>query len=80
MITPGSQRVKRILARILTESLQRSHEILEDFVRDLNDLCILQQHFFLLYFQLEKYQDVIKTTEEFETQLLSLGMNTFLKL
>ena len=28
----------------------------------------------LLCFQLEKYQDVIKATEEFETKLMSLGM------
>lgn len=31
-------------------------------------------HYFLLCFQLEKYQDVIKATEEFETKLMSLGM------
>ena len=28
----------------------------------------------LLCFQLEKYQDVIKATEEFETKLVSIGM------
>lgn len=31
-------------------------------------------YYFLLCFQLEKYQDVIKATEEFETKLMSLGM------
>ena len=31
-------------------------------------------YFLLLCFQLEKYQDVIKATEEFETKLMSLGM------
>lgn len=30
-------------------------------------------YYFLLCFQLEKYQDVIKATEEFETKLMSLG-------
>lgn len=41
------------------------------FIKDISRNAFI---YFLLCFQLEKYQDVIKATEEFETKLMSLGM------
>ena len=53
-------------------------------IRPLSNLqrCIVQTGFsvfkvvlvFFLCFQLEKYQDVIKATEEFEAKLVSIGV------
>ena len=40
--------------------------------------CVKLYYIFFLS-QLEKYQDVIKATEEFETKLVSLGIENFFK-